>query len=100
APEGRKIRKKSVAPPGLIFKLARNPRAYARGYDLSPLCGSNRMRFARYLGQHWFVFEQTAPASLREGIPALLRRGMSRSRSTIGQQPLAPGAKICRGYAA
>src|SRR5262250_2266638 len=26
APEGRKIRKKSVAPPGFILKLARNPR--------------------------------------------------------------------------
>src|SRR5215471_18683142 len=34
---------------GAHFVLYRKPRACARGYDLSPLRGSNRMRFARYL---------------------------------------------------
>jgi len=30
-----------------------------------------------------FVFEQTAPASLRDGIPALLRRGINRPTPQI-----------------
>jgi hypothetical protein len=37
--------------------MAENPRAYARGYDLSPLCGSNWMRFARHLAQLCLIQE-------------------------------------------
>src|SRR5437870_2003316 len=36
---------------GAHARKARNPRAYARGYILSPLRGFNRMRFARHFGQ-------------------------------------------------
>ena len=40
-----------------------------------------------------FVFEQTAPASLRDGIPALLRRGMGRV-TLVGQHSLGEEGKI------
>ena len=48
---GAKESQESVAPKVLVVSFAQKPRACARGYDLSPLRGSNRMRFARYLGQ-------------------------------------------------
>jgi hypothetical protein len=48
---GTKDSQESVAPTVLILSSARKPRAFARGYDLPPLRGSSRMRFARYLRQ-------------------------------------------------
>jgi hypothetical protein len=51
SPVGAKESQESVAPTGLIVQFGRKPRAYARGFDLSPLRGSKWMRFARHLGQ-------------------------------------------------
>jgi hypothetical protein len=40
SPVGAKESQESVAPTGLIVSFGRKPRAYARGFDLSPLRGS------------------------------------------------------------
>src|SRR5215468_8169620 len=51
SPRGAKDSREICRPSGAHRHMAENPRAYAPGHDLSPLRGSNRMRFARHPGQ-------------------------------------------------
>jgi len=51
SPAGAKESQEIFRPYGAYRHMRRKPWACARGYDLSPRCGSNRERCARYLGQ-------------------------------------------------
>jgi hypothetical protein len=67
SPVGAKESQESVAPTVLIVSFAGKPRAFARGYDLSPLRGSDRMRFARHLG-HQSLSKEGNAAAVHEAV--------------------------------
>src|SRR5262249_25086004 len=108
---GAKESQESVAPQGLIVILGAKPRAFARGYHLSPLRGSNRMRFARYVRQHCLsshraelyarqngAFEQDDSQVFATSDACLLTPQLILAKAVPAASPIDFGSYGCRSF--